>query len=937
MMHIFHGKTYSGRLQWVGLGIFLAILAIGIVTNIFFQLYHKEKREEERLSVMTNIISKNLAWRFESARLGLLKLRNTTSWQNPAERESTNQNLQLMLDLVKGGRTLNLLNKAGDILISNRSELIGKNFAYREYFKTPQTHPQPDTLYLSSPFMTSLGVFALNLSMIITDGRGGFNGLVSMTLDPEYFYNLLDSVRYAPDVWCAIAHGDGILFMEVPPRKEIQGKNLAVPGSFFSQHLTDGRESTVMSGTIYATGEQNMLAQRTFQPANLKMDRSLRIGVGRNLDAIFKPNREDAWVQVSLFALVALLSSLGLYLHQRRQQFVRRQTVRHNTILDSTGEGIVCLNSEGTMIYVNHAVEQLLGWTPEHALQKTYPMLLSADTDPSFIALTLADGQSRHVDHALFSHRDGVTIPVAFSITALQEDGNQTGGVLIFRDLRSQLRAETRIRETKEELDRFFTMSLDLLCITDMEGRFLRLNPSWETTLGHSQKDLLGKSLFELIHPDEHATSLPTESNVFAGQPVLNFINRFRCRDGDYRWLEWRSVSYSDHTIYGVARDITTRRALEEAMHRSEEKFRQLFQNMSLGAVIYEAVDAGNDFLILEINTSVERIEKMSREQLIGRQLRQIFPAVEEFGLFDVLRRVWETGAPEHLPTHSYTDNRITGWRDNFVYRLASGEVVVVYDDVTENMENERRLHALNEELTQFVFAASHDLQEPLRTMISYAEFLPQDMPYEKLNDAAREDIRFITDAAKTMQQNLQDLLLYSRILRLEFKPLPVDLNQSILIAMENLHNIIEKSGATVTCHNLPTLLGDATTMIKMIQNLLDNALKFHRPGVAPEIRVDAERIQGSWRIQVKDNGIGMEEKYLEQIFQPFRRLHGRKEYPGTGLGLSIARKIVERHGGTLQVTSIPGQGSIFTLILPSWTGTSREQRSKPDGDPLAL
>ncbi|MEO5348693.1 MAG: ATP-binding protein [Magnetococcus sp. YQC-3] len=568
MTHLSFGRDHPERLQWGVLILFLVLLAGGIVAGNLYQLNAKEKREEERLTVMTNIIAKNLAWRFEIARSGLSRLRKSVATlKSPADLENATQHLQLMLELVKGLRTINIFNKAGDVLLSNRRELIGKNFAFREYFKAPQENPRQDMLYVSQPFLSSLGVFALNLSAVITDDQGGFNGLISFTLDPEYFSTLLDSVRYAPDVWCAIAHGDGVLFMDVPPRAEIQGKNLAVPGSFFSRHVADGRASTVMSGTVYATGERNMLAQRTFQPADMKMDRPLLIAVGRSLDLIYKPDLEDAWMQGGLFLLVVLISSAALAFHQRR-----------------------------------------------------------------------------HRQH------------------------------------------------------------------------------------------------LELI------------------------------RDG-----------------------------------------------------------------------------------MVIREKQEV------------------------------------------------------------------RLQEVNEELMQFIFVASHDLQEPLRAMISYAEFLRQDVPDECLNDAAREDIRFVTESAKLMQQNIQDLLLYSRVLRLEFRAQPVDLNHAMRTAMENLQPFVEASEAQVTWQDLPTVSGESATLTRALHNLLDNAIKFRRPGIVPEVRVEAARTGEEWLIQVTDNGIGMEEKYLSQIFQPFKRLHGKKAYSGTGLGLSVVRKIVEQHGGSIQVSSTPGEGSVFSLTLPAY------------------
>ncbi len=241
--------------------------------------------------------------------------------------------------------------------------------------------------------------------------------------------------------------------------------------------------------------------------------------------------------------------------------------------------------------------------------------------------------------------------------------------------------------------------------------------------------------------------------------------------------------------------------------------------------------------------------------------------------------------------------------------------------DITERRSHELLVQEVNRELQNFVYVASHDLQEPLRTMNNYAEFLKEDLKEACLDDAVREDLRFITGAAARMQTLVQDLLAYSRSGRLEVEGKPVSLNDAMEAARENLRTVIEESGARIAVGDLPRVQGNGAALTSVLQNLLGNAVKFHRPGVAPEIEISAEPEGDRWRIRITDNGIGMEEKYLERIFQPFNRLHGKKAYPGSGLGLAIARKIIEKHGGVIRAESTLDQGSSFILTLPGWTG----------------
>lgn len=258
---------------------------------------------------------------------------------------------------------------------------------------------------------------------------------------------------------------------------------------------------------------------------------------------------------------------------------------------------------------------------------------------------------------------------------------------------------------------------------------------------------------------------------------------------------------------------------------------------------------------------------------------------------------------------------------------LDDEDFIATFVDLTQRVQLEKELrlavqmtNQANQELREFSYAASHDLQEPLRTINSYVEFLQEDLKDIILNDAAQEDLRFITEAARRMQNLVHNLLSYSRSGQLEVKNLPVSLNNCLTIVKENLFTSIEESGASLHWGDLPIVSGDAASLISIFQNLISNAIKFHRPQIAPHIQINAQYYDDQWVIiQVIDNGIGIEEKYQEQIFLPFKRLHSNKEYPGVGLGLSIVRKIVERHHGCIQVKSIPGQGTTFTLTLPAW------------------
>ena len=393
----------------------------------------------------------------------------------------------------------------------------------------------------------------------------------------------------------------------------------------------------------------------------------------------------------------------------------------------------------------------------------------------------------------------------------------------------------------------------------------------------------------------------------------------------------WLLEELSGDLAFGITvlRGRIERNRAEEALRESEEKYRLIFEYSPLGLLSFDEKGA-----IVACNDNFVQIIGSSREKLIGLNMlnlpdKNIVSTVQQAlngsqgsyeGIYSSVTAKKNTPVRCLFTPMNVGGGGITGGvgiiEDITERKRAEGELER-YRDNLEKLVKERTadLARSNAELEQFAYVASHDLQEPLRMVVSYLQLV--DGRYrEKLDADAREFIGFAVDGAKRMQALINDLLAYSRIGTQGQAFQPTDCEAVLQMAMRNLEVAIRESGAQIAHDPLPTVMGDATQLVQLFQNLIGNALKFRRDE-PPQIHIRAELKAGFWCLSVQDNGIGIESQYFERIFVVFQRLHGRGSYPGTGIGLAICKKIVERHGGTIWVESELGKGSTFRFTIP--------------------
>jgi PAS domain S-box-containing protein len=463
----------------------------------------------------------------------------------------------------------------------------------------------------------------------------------------------------------------------------------------------------------------------------------------------------------------------------------------------------------------------------------------------------------------------------------------------------------------------------------DGSARFLYFSAGIELLNGISVQNVLDDAgkLHGQIEPEYYERLVEAEARSARGMSDFEMEVPMRRPDGQLRWMQLHSRPRrmaDGRTVWdGVQTDITERKRAEEALRESEARFRSLFETMTEGVALHELLydDQGQavDYRIVSTNPAFEKHTGLKSAQIQG-QLASI---------------AYGTGAPPYL--EEYVRVAQTGQayafevffppiRRHFHISVTSpkqGQFVTVFEDITARKQAEERLQRTlvelarsNRELEEFAYVASHDLQEPLRKLANFSEMLVN--RYQgQLDQRADTYLGYIADGAKRMKDLINDLLAFSRIGRADFSLISADMLDILKGTLNDIQPLVREKQAEITYKSLPVLKVNPPQMGRLLQNLISNAIKFHGDQPA-RIEVSARQADNQWVIAVRDNGIGFEPQFAEDIFKVFRRLHTKEDYPGTGIGLAICKKIVERHGGRIWAESQPDQGSTFYFTIPA-------------------
>ncbi|SFG04723.1 PAS domain S-box-containing protein [Halopelagius inordinatus] len=494
-----------------------------------------------------------------------------------------------------------------------------------------------------------------------------------------------------------------------------------------------------------------------------------------------------------------------------------------------------------------------------------------------------------------------------FEVHAYPSD---SGLSIYFRDV-----TEHRARERERELFRtLLDRSNDsILVIESQTGKILDANETACRHLGYERDELLELTVPEMERRFDDLEEWRAHVETVEKEGPITVEGVHERKDGTTYPAEV-NVTHAEldrEYMVAIARDITERRERERRLRESKQQYRTLAENFPNGVVTMFDNDleymlaAGRGFDELPLSpTDVEE-----------ESVRTVWPEHVSEAIESAFRANSD-GEPQTVETE-YANRE---WVVHVVpIDDQEGNVfggMTIAQDITERNEYRKRLEESNERLEEFAYAASHDLQEPLRMVTSYLQLL-ESRYADALDEDGEEFIEYAVDGAERMRDMIDGLLEYSRVDTRGNQFESVDLNEILAETRENLRVKIEETDAEITAERLPRVRADPSQIQQVFQNLLSNAIEYTDDG-PPRIRIEAERNGRKHRISVEDEGIGIDPEDRDRIFEVFQRLHTREEHSGTGIGLALCQRIVERHGGDIWADSTLGGGTTFSFTLPS-------------------
>jgi len=560
---------------------------------------------------------------------------------------------------------------------------------------------------------------------------------------------------------------------------------------------------------------------------------------------------------------------------------------------------------------------RLIGYEPSECIGKDTTFLYADKDDFLDFGNKLKDAIAAgkdvlHTDQ-LLKRKSGETFPAEITVTFHRENNEVVSVTSIVRDITERKQAEEALRESKEFAEGLIFSMQDGFSVLNSKSEHINVNDSFCNMTGFSQDELIGVGVPHPYWPPEEYENIQkafkkTLQGDFAdleltfmrknGErfPVIVSPSRLKDRKGEV-------ISY-----YATIKDITDRKRAEEALKESENRFHELFDPMSSGVAVYEAIDYGSDFIIKDYNKAGERISKVNREHIVGRSVLEVFPGIKKFGLFEVFQRVWKIGESEDHPVSLYQDDCLTHWAENYVYKLPSGEIVIVFDDVTERVQVEEELQRSQEELRNLADYLQ-TVREEERTTIAreihdeLAQALTAlKMDISWLSKKLPKDQKTLLEKTRAMTKLTDTTIKTVKRISTELRPGLLD-DLGLVAAIEwQAEEFKNRTGITcrldVDAEDIMVEEKRSTTLFRIFQEALTNVA---RHAHVTAVTVSLKEKDSILELRVRDNGRGITK---EQISDP------------QSFGLMGIRERAKSWGGEVKISGIEGKGTTVVVRI---------------------
>lgn len=610
--------------------------------------------------------------------------------------------------------------------------------------------------------------------------------------------------------------------------------------------------------------------------------------------------------------------SLEKIIEQRTKQLVESESQLRD-LFDNSTDLIQVVAPDGQILFVNQAWKDTLGYHNPESMNIFEIIHKDCFIHCASVMESVFNGISCNQVEAKFVTKSGEIVIVEGNVNCRYQNGIPVSSRAIFRDITERKRVQDQLISSKQELEQFFNLELGLLCIADFNGRFVKLNLAWQQTLGYSLDQLEGHLFLSFIHPDDIADTMQAVEVLKEGQTLSHFVNRYRCADGSYRYIEWFSRPHNQR-IYASARDITLQKEATDKLRNSEFNLQEAQRVAHVGSWEYnletEKVTWSKELFNIyqqDMDTYVPSFEG----------LLQLLHPSDQKELKYAVQKAIATGQPYEIEHRVLLPDGKIKWvlGRAGIDQDIKGKVFRLYGtalDITNLKQTAIALEeakiaadAANIAKSEFLANMSHEIRTPMNGILGMAQLLLMN----DLSPDQKEYVEIIKDSGDALLRIINDILDLSKIesgkIELELRPFsPADVVRTICQLLQRQAGL-KNIGLTfnIDLDNSFFVTGDDLRLRQILLNLVGNAIKFtHNGQVSIDVsseylaHLDIHQIQ----FAVKDTGIGIEPTKLNQLFQPFSQSDASitRRYGGTGLGLAISKRLVELMGGTIWVES---------------------------------